>query len=191
MRVASSSTATASPTPICLMSSVRSEAKIANTATITAAALVTVDAVVRMPCATASSVGMPRSTSSSTPDPVGDLVEAGVTVFRRFAIEHPSLFRLAVQRTLTSPQLAAQFNAAAQDALAGLEARVARASAAGLLGNRTTRDTVWQLHALCEGLAPLELRGLTQEGQEERLWRDALAALVTGFAVLPAHQQHQ
>ncbi len=127
----------------------------------------------------------------STPDPAADLVEAGVAVFRRFAIEHPSLFRLAVQRTLTSPQLAAQFNAAAEDALAGLEARVARVRAAGLLGNRTTRDTVWQFHALCEGLAALELRGLTQEGQEERLWRDALAALVTGFAVLPAHQQHQ
>ncbi len=43
--VASSRTATASPTPICLMSSVGSQAKIANTATITAAAAVTVPAV--------------------------------------------------------------------------------------------------------------------------------------------------
>jgi AcrR family transcriptional regulator len=127
----------------------------------------------------------------STPDPAADLVEAGVAVFRRFAIDHPSLFRLAVQRTLTSPQLAAQFNAAAENALAGLEARVARLSAAGLLGNRTTRDAVWQFHALCEGLAALELRSLTQEDRQERLWRDALAALVTGFAVLPADPQHQ
>ena len=127
----------------------------------------------------------------STPDPAADLVEAGVAVFRRFAIEHPSLFRLAVQRTLTSPQLASQFNAAAKDALAGLEARVARVSAAGLLSNRTIPDAVWQFHALCEGLAALELRGLAQEDRQERLWRDALAALVTGFAVLPAQQQHQ
>ena len=60
------STATARPTPSCLMSSVRSEAKIAKTAIITAAALVTVDAVVRMPRSTAWSVGMPWSTSSLT-----------------------------------------------------------------------------------------------------------------------------
>ena len=38
-----------------------SVAKIANTATITIAALVTVEAVERMPCDTASSVLMPRS----------------------------------------------------------------------------------------------------------------------------------
>ena len=48
------------------MSSVRYEAKIANTAIITAAALVTMDAVVRMPRSTAGSVGMPWSTSSLT-----------------------------------------------------------------------------------------------------------------------------
>ena len=59
MIVASISTATARPTPICLMSSVESVAKIANTATITSAALVTVLAVVRMPRSTASSVDRP------------------------------------------------------------------------------------------------------------------------------------
>ncbi len=49
MIVASISTATARPTPICLMSSVLRQAKIANTATITAAAAVTVLAVEAMP----------------------------------------------------------------------------------------------------------------------------------------------
>src|SRR3954468_15618533 len=43
IRVASMNTATARPTPSCLMSNVRNEAKIAKTAIITAAALVTVD----------------------------------------------------------------------------------------------------------------------------------------------------
>ena len=62
--VASISTATASPAPICLMSSVLSVAKIAKTATITAAAAVTVLAVPAMPRDTASSVRVPRSTSS-------------------------------------------------------------------------------------------------------------------------------
>jgi hypothetical protein len=46
------------------MSSVESVAKIENTATITKAALVTVPAVARIPRSTASSFGMPLSTSS-------------------------------------------------------------------------------------------------------------------------------
>src|SRR5581483_5087488 len=56
--------AAASPKPICLMSSVRSVTKIANTATITTAALVTGPAVRLIPVATASSVRIPESTSS-------------------------------------------------------------------------------------------------------------------------------
>src|SRR5262249_16766218 len=62
--VASMSTATASPKPICLSESKPSVAKIPNTPTITIAALVTVEAVERMPRSTASRVEWPRSTSS-------------------------------------------------------------------------------------------------------------------------------
>src|SRR5262245_56592014 len=32
----------------------------------------------------------------ATDDPAADLVEAGVEVFRRFAVEHPSLFRIGL-----------------------------------------------------------------------------------------------
>jgi AcrR family transcriptional regulator len=118
----------------------------------------------------------------TTADPAADLVEAGVAVFRRFAVEHPFLVRLAVQRSLTSRELAAQFDAAAADALAGLEARIAPLAAAGLLGDRAIRDAVCQFHALCEGLAAVELRGLLPADQGERIWRDALGAIITGFA---------
>ena len=64
--VASIRIATARPTPICLKSSELSVAKIANTATITIAALVTVPAVARIPCETAASVDIPRSNASRT-----------------------------------------------------------------------------------------------------------------------------
>ena len=51
----------------------------------------------------------------ATADPAADLVEAGVAVFRRFAIGHPSLFRIGVQQTMGSPELAKDFaNAAAE-----------------------------------------------------------------------------
>jgi AcrR family transcriptional regulator len=117
-----------------------------------------------------------------TDDPAADLVEAGVVVFRRFAIEHPTLFRIGVQRTLLSPDLAREFSAAAAEAFAGLEARMRRLEDFGLLGRRTVRDAACEFHALCEGLAAVELRRLMPQPDEVRIWRDALTALVAGFA---------
>ena len=120
---------------------------------------------------------------ATTDDPAADLVEAGVAVFRRFATEHPALFRIGVQRTLPSPDLAREFSAAATEAFAGLEARMTRVKDAGLLGRRTVRDAACEFHALCEGLAAVELRGVMPPGEEARIWRDALTALVAGFTV--------
>jgi AcrR family transcriptional regulator len=117
-----------------------------------------------------------------TADPAADLVEAGVTVFRRFAVEHPALFKIGVQRTLPEPSLAAGFREHARQALAGLEARVERLESAGLLGSHPVPEAVWAFHALCEGLAAMELRSLLPAGDEARFWRDALTALVRGFA---------
>lgn len=118
-----------------------------------------------------------------TADPAADLVEAGVAVFRRFAIEHPSLFRIGVQQTAGPPVTASDFAQAATQAFAGLETRVTRVKIAGLLGCRPVRDAACQFHALCEGLAAVELRGMMTPGEEERIWRDALTALVAGFAM--------
>jgi AcrR family transcriptional regulator len=123
---------------------------------------------------------------ATTRDPAADLVEAGVGVFRRFATEHPALFRIGVQHSFPDARLAAGFRDVAAVALAGLATRVERLEAAGLLGGRPVRDAVRAFHALCEGLAAIELRGLLPAGEEERIWRDALAALVQGFASQPA-----
>ena len=54
------------PTPIIFISIMLSVAKIANTETITAAALVTTPAVSLIPRSTASRVGSPRCTCSRT-----------------------------------------------------------------------------------------------------------------------------
>jgi AcrR family transcriptional regulator len=122
----------------------------------------------------------------ATADPAADLVVAGVEVFRRFVVGHPILFRIGVQwGTLPDPGLAAGFLIEARDALAGLEARVARLEAAGVLGGRTVRNATREFHALCEGLAAMELRGILPRGEEERIWRDALGTLVRGFELAP------
>ena len=66
MIVASSRIAAESPTPIIFISIIDSVAKIANTETMTAAALVTTPAVSLMPRSTATFVGRPRRTYSRT-----------------------------------------------------------------------------------------------------------------------------
>lgn len=119
-------------------------------------------------------------------DPMADLVEAGVAGFRRFAIGHPVLFRIGVQQTPAS-EMAREVNAARAGALGGLLSKLTRLKDVGRLGDRTVRDAAWEFHALCEGLAAMELRGALRSGDEERIWRDALTALATGFSVSAPH----
>jgi AcrR family transcriptional regulator len=120
-----------------------------------------------------------------TDDPVSDLVDVGVVVFRRFIRGHPVLFRVAFQRTVPGLQAGPELRAAREAALAGLEARIQRVKKAGLLGHKSVRDAAVAFNAMCEGLANAELRGTTlpilREGQEEREWRSALTTVVHGF----------
>jgi AcrR family transcriptional regulator len=122
----------------------------------------------------------------ATDDPAADLVEAGAAVFRRFVVQHPSLFSIGIQwGSLPEPGLAAGFRGASGDALAALEDRVARLDDAGGLGGRTVRDAAREFHALCEGLAAMELRGILPRGREKAIWRDALTTLVRGLTLPP------
>jgi AcrR family transcriptional regulator len=142
-----------------------------------------------------------------TDDPAGDIVNAGIAVFRRFALEHPPLFRMIALQRPPSPDIMAGVRPAGAEALSGLKARFDGLEAAGLLGARTVWAAVSEFQALCEGLASVELRGQLPlnpgarvgladdlpdehagEGAsiEEQIWRDALTTLVRGFAVLPA-----
>ena len=116
-----------------------------------------------------------------TSDPAADLVEAGL-MFRRFAHEHPSLLRIGFQHTPIAPELVAEFRQAASTALASLAARVKRLEDAGLLGKRSVADAVFAFDALTEGLATITLRRTLAPDGDEALWRDALGALVHGFA---------
>jgi AcrR family transcriptional regulator len=118
-----------------------------------------------------------------TDDAAADLVEAGVQVFRRFAVEHPALYRIGVQQDLDDPALAGGYRDAAWVALDALDERVGRLEASGQLGTIAPRDARRSFHAMCEGFAAMELRRFMPPGEEERAWREGLTALVRGFAV--------
>lgn len=117
----------------------------------------------------------------SRDDPVTDLAESGVRVFRRLVIDHPALFKIGVQHSDVPSELVRQFRAEASNALARLQSRFHRLQEHRLLGDRSISEAALQFHALCEGLAALELRGILASGEEERIWRDALTALIAGL----------
>jgi AcrR family transcriptional regulator len=120
----------------------------------------------------------------TTGDPIADLISAGLE-FRRFAIDHPSLFAIGVQRTAPLPEeLWAQVRTASGRALDVLERRVTRMQSAELLGARTAQAAALEFHAHCEGMAALELRGtIPRDGMTiEQLWVDGLGALLHGFS---------
>lgn len=120
-----------------------------------------------------------------TDDPVADVVLAGTSVFRALVTDHPALYRIAIQRAVPEPDLVEGFRAAARRGLEALRSRFARLEADDQLGGRSVGDATTEFHALCEGLGGLELRGLLPAGSEERIWREALFALVHGFRARP------
>lgn len=114
-------------------------------------------------------------------DPADDLVVAGL-VFRRFALAHPSLFAIGIQRSDVDPRVWPEVRGASRDAFGELERRLERLGQLRGLGGRSPSDAGRQFHALCEGLASMELRAALPIGREEREWREALTAFVRGLS---------
>lgn len=116
-------------------------------------------------------------------DAVSDLVEAGVRVFRRFALDHPSLFTLAIQRPNLTAEQVMPMRTSAQRPLLRLDAIAARVpGATEPPAGSLVRALTMEFHAMCEGLAALELRGALPRGREEEIWREGLNSLVSGYA---------
>lgn len=124
---------------------------------------------------------------AETDDPAADLVENGVSVYRRLVLEHPALYRIAFQRVVPDFRAGPELTEARERALSRLLAKVQRVADAGQLGSTSVRDVAVAFNAMCEGLANSELRDtilrILPAGEEERAWRDSLTALVRGFNV--------
>jgi AcrR family transcriptional regulator len=119
----------------------------------------------------------------TTKDPAADLVRSGVDGFRRFALEHPNLFRVAFERAVPDLKPTPEAATIMRDALKALAERVQRCKDTGVFPARTNaKEVVWQCHAFCHGLASVELLGwLANVESPERVWRDGLTALVNGI----------
>jgi AcrR family transcriptional regulator len=112
-----------------------------------------------------------------TDDPAADLVNAAMNAWRRTVLRHPSLYRLVFLRLVPDLELGPEFGQVAYGALGQLQTLVERAAPGPNVHERTL---AW--HALTEGLASMEVRGqMLDTLNAERIWRDALTALVRGF----------
>ena len=122
-----------------------------------------------------------------TKDPVSDLVDMAIKVFRRLALEHPVLYRIAFQRVAPALRAGPDVTAARQRAFAQLQNKIRKLERGGLLGRVSLRDATVAIEAMMEGLANAELRGRTlpllSAGKEKQAWRRALTTLIRGFRV--------
>ena len=119
-----------------------------------------------------------------TGDPGRDLIAAGAVGFRGWALSHPDLFRLIFEGGAAVVRPEAADSQAGVDAFGRLMARIKRCEEAGQIAVGQAATAGVAFHALCEGLASLELRGrfpLPGDQTEPELWERALAALVAGF----------
>lgn len=121
-----------------------------------------------------------------TGDPGHDLVRAAVYGFRRFALEHPELFRLFFNQQMQRPRLSAESDAARLAAFRQLINLVERAKAAGILGAHSVQQVTLLWDVMCVGLAAREFCWLISPEQGEQVWTDALTALLAGLVTTPA-----
>lgn len=115
--------------------------------------------------------------------PLKDLVRMGKEGFRTYALEHPNLFRLVFERIIPDAKPSEEERAVGREALALLQSRVQRCADAGLLRKRSVGSATAAFHALCQGLASMELQGWLDHypGGAERVWEETLTSLVKGF----------
>jgi hypothetical protein len=121
-----------------------------------------------------------------TDDPVQDLIEVALTVYRRFVLRHPSLYRIGFQRVVPSMLVTKEMRDARGGAILRMQERVQRLKDAELLGSKPLLQAMIEFAAMCEGLANIELRknlgGVMPEGAEESVWRAAIGTVVHGFS---------
>jgi AcrR family transcriptional regulator len=113
-----------------------------------------------------------------TDDPAADLVAAGMQAFRKTVLAHPSLYRLVFLRVVPDLELGPDFGQVAYEAFGRMQALVERVAPDG----PAVHQRALAFHALTEGLASMDVRGqMLDQVDAERVWREALTALVRGF----------
>lgn len=115
-------------------------------------------------------------------DPSADLIAAAVKGFRAFALNHPDLFRLVFTTQLPRARLTPETEATRMAALRQLTERIERLKKFGVARGRSVGEVTLLVDVICSGLAMREICGLVDRTHAERIWSDALGALLRGLS---------
>jgi AcrR family transcriptional regulator len=117
-----------------------------------------------------------------TADPAADLISSAMA-FRDWALAHPTLFYLVFAMPDTGLVIDPAVAPTGQAALGQLRKQVERARAVGLFEARPAGEVMVEWHALCAGLASVELGGvLMTPAKAERIWRESMTAFLRGLS---------
>ena len=116
-----------------------------------------------------------------TDDPMRNLVDCAVLGFRRFALDHPELYRLFFNGNNPAWRLSGSSGPAARETYGQLLSLVQAAQTAGFGTGYSTAELAAIWDAMCSGLALREICGGIDPARAERIWRDSLGALLTGL----------
>jgi AcrR family transcriptional regulator len=121
-----------------------------------------------------------------TDDPVHDLIALALS-YRRWAVERPERYALAMHRFVGQPDRARSPEgiAVSRGALEELRRAARRCDEAGLFGDHDPEAIVAQLRAIVHGLAEFENLGMLGPDPEAQ-WRLATASLLSGLRGAPA-----
>jgi AcrR family transcriptional regulator len=120
-----------------------------------------------------------------TDDPVSDVIDMAPSVFRRFVLERPALFRITFQRAVPNHEPGPELLAARAAGFNRLTRKIRRLESVGFLRTKELHQAVIEFQAMCEGLGNFELRAaqmrMLPEDHEEATWYEAFTTLVHGF----------
>jgi AcrR family transcriptional regulator len=117
-----------------------------------------------------------------TEAPDEDLVRMAIGGFRRYALEHPHLFRVVFEQRIDDGKPTEEDVEVGLEARRLLQSRVQRCAEAGLVPEAAVIRLTAAFHALCQGLASMELQGrLRQPDDPALLWKESFIALIRGF----------
>ena len=115
-------------------------------------------------------------------DPGADLINVSVRGFRRFALEHPNLYRLLFERLVPEFAVTARDFDYARPSFRQIYDQIDRCIDAGLIVDRSAGSATYQWFATVHGLTSLELQGVfAPRSRAARVWESTLTALLVGL----------
>lgn len=119
--------------------------------------------------------------AGNSDDPMDDLRRCG-QAYRRFALEHATLYAVMFQRVVPDFEPSAAAQASAIATLEELAARLQRAVDHGMLRPIEPMHAASILWATCHGVVVLEMKGAPPGIDWPRVFDDATAAVLRGLA---------